>query len=61
MSIWYSVIQKQFPETRRARSILYNYYHWIDTSADGLLVPEGIIRPVISASALTCLIRYIYY
>jgi hypothetical protein len=30
-------------------------------SAGGLLVPEGIIRPVISVSALTWFIRYIYY
>jgi hypothetical protein len=26
------------------------YYHWVDTSAGGLLVPEGIIQPVVSAS-----------
>ena len=67
MSIWYSVLQKEFPETRRALTvpdfdtIWYNYYHWIDTSAGGLLIPEGIIRPVVSVSALTCLIIYIYY
>jgi hypothetical protein len=29
--------------------------------AGGLLVPDGIIRPVVSASALTWFIRYIYY
>jgi hypothetical protein len=28
-------------------------YHWVDTSAGGLLVAEGIIRPIFSASALT--------
>ena len=28
---------------------------------DGLLIPEGIIRPVVSVSALTWFIRYIYY
>jgi hypothetical protein len=31
----------------------FYYYHWVDTSAGGLLVPEGIIQPVVSASALT--------
>jgi hypothetical protein len=29
------------------------YYHWFDTSAAGLLAHEGIIRPVVKASALT--------
>lgn len=24
------------------------YYDWVDTSASGLLVPEGIIVPVVS-------------
>ena len=37
----------------------FYYYHWVDTSAGGLLVPEGIIRTVVSASALTWFIRYI--
>ena len=32
------------------------YYHWVDTSAGGLLVPEDIIRPVVNASALACFI-----
>ena len=36
-------------------------YVLINTSAGGLLVPEGIIRPVVSASALTWCSRYIYY
>jgi len=31
------------------------------TSAVGLLVRDGIIHPVVSASALTLFIRYIYY
>ena len=26
------------------------YYHWVDTSAGGLLVPEDIILPVVSVS-----------
>ena len=41
---------------RRAPKIRYlrfYFYHWVDTSADGLLVPEGIICPVVSASELT--------
>ena len=29
-------------------------YHWVDTFAGSLLVPEGIIRPAVSTSALTC-------
>jgi hypothetical protein len=32
------------------------YYHWVDTSASGLLFPEDIIRPVVNASALACCI-----
>jgi hypothetical protein len=24
------------------------YYHWIDTSAGGLLVPDGVIHPAVS-------------
>jgi len=36
-------------------------YYWVDSSAGGLLVPEGIIRPVVSALVLTLFIRYIYY
>ena len=41
---------------------VFYYYHWVDTSAGGLLVPKGIIRPVVSVvSALPWFIRYIYY
>jgi len=39
----------------------FYYYHWVDISAGGLLVPEGIMHPVVSVSALTFFIRYIYY
>jgi hypothetical protein len=40
----------------------FYYYYWVDTSAGGLLVPQGIIRPVVSVvSALPWFIRYIYY
>jgi hypothetical protein len=34
---------------------------YIDTCAGGLLIPESIIRPVDSVSALKLLIRYIYF
>jgi hypothetical protein len=43
-------------ETLHAHQIWYlrfYYYHWVDTSAGGLLV--------LDASALTWFIRYIYY
>ena len=40
---------------------VFYYFHWIDTSVGGLLVPDGSIRPVVSASALTLLTRYIIY
>jgi len=53
---------KVIPEMCRAHYIWYlrfYYYHWVDTSAGGLLVPEGIIRPVVSAATLTWFIRYI--
>jgi hypothetical protein len=42
---------------------MYMYmYHWLDTSVSGLLVPECIIRLVVSVSALTCtdLVYWIY-
>jgi hypothetical protein len=39
----------------------FYYHHWVDASAGGLLIPEGIIRPVVSASALTWFIRYMCY
>ena len=40
------------PETLRTSYIWYPrlyYYHWVDTSSGGLLVPEVIIHPVVSA------------
>ena len=55
---------KVVQETRRDHQILYfwlYYYHWVDTSAGGLLVPKGIIRPVVTASALAWVVGYIYY
>ena len=37
------------------------YYYWVDTTSGGLLIPDGIIYPVVSVSVLTWFIRYIYY
>jgi hypothetical protein len=37
------------------------YYHWVDISAGGLLVPDGVILPVVSASSLAWLIRSIFH
>jgi hypothetical protein len=34
-------------------STFFYYYHCADTAAGVLLVPEGIIRPVVSILALT--------
>ena len=39
----------------------FYYYHWVNTTGVGLLVPEGIIRPIVIASALTWLNRYMCY
>jgi hypothetical protein len=35
---------------------MFYYYHWVDTYAGRLLVPEDIIRPVANTSALACFI-----
>jgi len=32
--------------------LCFHYYHWVDISAGGLLVPNSIIRPVFSFSTL---------
>jgi hypothetical protein len=37
-------------QARSNRRIFPNDYHWVDTAAGGLLVPEGIIHPVVSVS-----------
>ena len=40
---------------------MFYYHHWVDTSPGGLsLVVEGIIRPVVSTSALTWFIVQIH-
>ena len=41
--------------------LLLSVYRWVDTSAGGLVVPEGIIHQVVRASTMTWFIRYIYY
>jgi hypothetical protein len=56
-------LMKVIPETRRAHSIWYLRFHyddWVDISACGVLIPEGITHPVVSASVLTWFISYIY-
>ena len=42
---------KIIPETRLR---LY-YYHWVDISAGGLVIPDGVIHPVVNVSALVWL------
>jgi len=49
---------KVIAETRRTHYWYLRFYYWTDTSAGGLLVAEGIIRPAVNASALTWFIRY---
>ena len=39
---------------------MFYYYHWVDISAGGLFVGEGIIRPIVNASTLPLLIMYIW-
>jgi len=34
-------------------ALYFDIYHWVDTSAGGLLVPEGITLPVVGVSAMT--------
>jgi hypothetical protein len=36
------------------------YYYWVDTSTDGLLVPECITSPVVTASALPWYITFTF-
>ena len=53
---------KVIAETRRARLIWYPgfyCYHKVDTTPDKIFVSHGIVNPVVSASALTWLIKYI--
>ena len=63
VKIWYHI--HEFFKTSVFHILVFDidlrfyYYHWVGTSADGLLVPD-IIRPVVNASAQTWFIRYIY-
>jgi hypothetical protein len=43
-----------------SRDICFYDYYWFYISAGGLLVPKGIIRPLISVSARTWFIMYFY-
>jgi hypothetical protein len=46
----------------RCSSVRYlRLYYLVDSSGGGLLVLEGIIRPVVCVSALTLFIRNIYF
>jgi hypothetical protein len=58
--LWAYLI-KTIPETRRVPQIRYLRFYDYNTSDGGLLVPDCIIRPVVSVSALTWFIRYNYY
>lgn len=52
------------PETHCADQIWYlrfYYYHWVDTPASELLVPEGIVHPIVSVSAPTSLIGNVVF
>ena len=40
---------------------MFHHYHWVNTTAGGHFFPEAMIRQVVSASALACFNRYIYY
>jgi len=48
------------PAERVVRTKLdrFYYYYWADNFSSGLLVLDGIIRPVISLSVLTWFIGY---
>ena len=40
------------------------FYHWVDTSAGGFFVPDGIIHPVVSASitgSIPLLVDYLFH
>jgi hypothetical protein len=45
------------PDEKTVHIHVFFYYHWGNTSAGGLLVPGGIILPVVSGSAQTWFIR----
>jgi hypothetical protein len=57
-SFWLSLWYLSFVYNNKNTSMYYwllftsdqSFYHWGDTSAGGLLVPEGIIHPVVRVS-----------
>ena len=53
-----SVGTVRIPVISRLDTFMYHVDY--DTTVGGLFVPDGIIRPEVSASALTWFIRYIY-
>ena len=44
------------PAVSRTKIQQNYYYYWVDASAGGLLVTDGIIRPVVSALDLAFLV-----
>jgi hypothetical protein len=50
-------LMKVITVTYYIRYLRFYYYHWIDTSAGGPLVLDGIILPVFSPSKLTWFIE----
>jgi hypothetical protein len=42
-------------------NLRFSYYHWLYSSAGGLLVPEAIISPVVSDLAMLWFNIYMYY
>jgi hypothetical protein len=46
---------------RHKHYLRFDYSHWVDTSAGGLLVSEGIARSIVNATALLWFITYFYY
>jgi hypothetical protein len=56
---WWRLFQKRV--VRTIWYVRFYYYHWVDTSAGELLVPDGIIHPVVSVAALAWFIRHMYY
>ena len=56
-----SPLSRRAHPSEDAYEILYLIVQFFDTFVGGLLVPGVIIRLVVSVSALTWFIRYIYY
>ena len=42
-----------YSRTVMRTKLRFYYYHWVDTSAVGLLIPHSIFRPVVSAIFIT--------